>query len=115
MSMSEDPSLDVILRMAEQNGSGEPDDDVLNRLVKTQLTSLTSSLGPWTSSQCMLQDLGNFLHRTTKVVSSLANDIVNGDQIIQYAKGRIEDMEKDTDFSELNHLEYLTDKHSLLK
>jgi len=34
---------------------------------------------------------------------------------LEYVNGRVQDMEKDTDFSDLDHLEYLNDKHLLLK
>jgi len=40
---------------------------------------------------------------------------VQGDQLIQYGTSRIHKMEEDTDFSDLKHLDYLHDKHLLLK
>lgn len=66
------------------------------------------------SSNCRLSDIGDFLMRAVTLLSNVATGVTSSRQIETYAKSRIEEMKLENDFSELNPLYDLDEKHSLL-
>jgi hypothetical protein len=109
---SSDPSLDVLLTAARHH---EPEESWLDEILQQELALLSASMPEWHSSSCLLHDLGNCMTRTTVLLSRLADKVVNGQELLLYARGRVREMEDETGFSELDPLVYMAEKHSSLK
>ncbi|KAF2663147.1 hypothetical protein BT63DRAFT_461525 [Microthyrium microscopicum] len=107
--MSKDPSLDLLLRAARSHD--EPTDLCLHDILEQELVSIATSLPEWQNTQCLLQDLGNFLTRTSTLLSTLAERVVHGQDIHRYAESKIKEMNEENDFSDLGDLEYMQEKH----
>jgi len=120
--MASDPSLDLLLKAArhdETNGSEWQRDSIhknfLPELIQHELLEIHSSMPDWDITSCLLHDLGNFLARTSTILSKLALNIVDGEEVRRYAENRIKEMEDDDDLSEFGRLFYMQEKHTQLK
>jgi len=112
-AMSRDASLDLLLRAARSHD--EPSDHWLHDIVDKELASIATTLPEWHNTQCLLQDLGNFLTRTTTLLSRLAERVVSGQELHQYVENRIKEIDHENDFSDLGGLSYMNEKHASLK
>ena len=68
-----------------------------------------------TESSCLLADMGDFFVHILGVLSNIAASLAHGQDISIYSASRIEEHEKENDFSELGWLDYLNEKHEVLK
>ena len=66
-------------------------------------------------SGCLLEDMGGLLIKTSSLLSDVAVSLAEGQHIKDYSNLRIEQIERENDFSELGLLDYLEEKHSLLR
>lgn len=89
----------------------------LREIIRIQVeeATRTTSAPEWPVSECLLVGLGEFLVQASTVLSRLADGVVYGQHIDIYTDRRIQEMEEDHDFSELNFLDYMNEKHSSLK
>ena len=110
--MPSDPSLKILLDATRQH---ENEDSWLDQIVEKELVAITATLPEWHTTSCLLHDLGNFLARTTTLLSRLSERVVNGQELVLYAESRIQEMEADTGFSELDSLNYMNEKLASLK
>jgi hypothetical protein len=94
---------------------GETQNPRLDEILRQQVAEATASEPGLAPSGCLLTDMGNFLLRATNILSGLANGIVYGQHIHTYTKEKVREMKEDHDFSELNPLEYMEEKHASLK
>jgi hypothetical protein len=110
--MPGDPSLKILLEATRKH---EHEDSWLDEIVEKELEAISDTMPEWHTTSCLLHDLGNFLARTTTVLSRLSDRVVNGQELVLYAEGRIQEMEADTGFSELDSLDYMNEKLASLK
>lgn len=89
----------------------------LRELVEKEIEALSEHLGIDDAhiSGCLLEDIGVLLLETLSILSEVAVSLAEGQHIKDYSNVRIEQMEKENDFSELSILEYLDAKHSSLR
>jgi hypothetical protein len=92
---------------------GETQNPRLDEILRQQVAKFTASEPGLAPSGCLLTDVGNFLLRTTNMLSRLANDIVHGQHIDTYTEERAWEMEKYHDF--VNSLGDMDKKHTSLK
>ncbi|EER45129.1 predicted protein [Histoplasma capsulatum H143] len=85
------------------------------KLVEERRAQLSLVAADWPDSPCLLADIGEYLVRSAVILSHLAKDLADGQHIKVYATQTINDMKKDTDFSDLDPLDYFDAKHSSLK
>jgi len=111
--MAEDPSTHLLLEAAHQQSLSEA--SWLDSIIAAELTNAQHNAQEWRTTSCLLQDIGNFLARTTTILSKVADHVVNGEEIHRYAAGRVREMDDETDMSELDPLDYLQSKHTSLK
>ena len=116
--MSSDLSLKLILNASQpppeyKNNDGHP--QWVAEIISKEINALSANIPEWQQTPCLLQDLGDFLTRTTTLLSQLAEKVVNGDEVMEYANNRIREMEEEQDLSELRQLDYMNDKHHTLK
>jgi hypothetical protein len=90
-------------------------DPWLDSIVRRELAELAVSIPQWGDTGCTLANIGEFLVRSTTLLSQLANCIVYGEHINIYTSRKIQENEDANDFSELTFLDYLEDKHQSLK
>jgi hypothetical protein len=69
----------------------------------------------WEWSPCIMQDVGNYLTKTMGLLSTLAQSIINGEDIETYARERVQEAQDYNDLSELDPVDYLNEKHAALK
>lgn len=110
--MATDILNDMFLRSTRLDDSQDP---WLDSVVRRELAELAVSVPQWGDTGCSLANIGEFLVRSTTVLSHLANCVVYGEHIDTYTSRKIQEIEEETDFSELTFLEYLDDKHQSLK
>ncbi|KAG5296979.1 hypothetical protein I7I48_05958 [Histoplasma ohiense] len=84
-------------------------------LVEERRAQLSLVAADWPDSPCLLADIGEYLVRSAVILSHLAKDLADGQHIKVYATQTINDMKNDTDFSDLDPLDYFDSKHSSLK
>lgn len=86
----------------------------LNVIVRKELVEINMLLPDLLSSDCLLTDIGEYLCRATAVLARLAHRMANGDHIHTYTQLKINQMNAQTDLSELGNLDQMTSKHSIL-
>lgn len=59
--------------------------------------------------------MGDFLVQASAALARLAESVLHGPHIDIYMKKKMKEMGQEHDFSELNTLDYIHDKHSSLK
>jgi len=84
-------------------------------LIESHLTRLPPIAAGWPDSPCLLADIGEYLIRCIRTLSQLADELAQGQHINLYATQTIDDMNYDTDFSDLGLLDYFDNKHASLK
>ena len=67
------------------------------------------------NSRCLLEDMGGLLIKISSLLSDAAVSLAEGQHIKDYSNLRIEQIERENDFSELGLLGYLEAKHSSLR
>ena len=105
LNVSVDPE-----RREIQNGWLE---DMLKRELPRLL--LESQKPPPATDTCILEQLGDFLIRALSIISQLARSVVHGEQIPIYARKKLEELVLEHDLSDLDLVDYLDDKHGVLK
>jgi hypothetical protein len=105
-----DPLQKLLIEQATHNGS-------LHRLVEDQLTAIIGLVPApsESSSSCLLADIGDYLVRSSTVLSRLADSVASGPHIESYVNATMDVMERETGFSDLQLLEYMNSKHSSLQ
>ncbi|KAH0559376.1 hypothetical protein GP486_004110 [Trichoglossum hirsutum] len=93
----------------------EDPDPWLDEIIRKELAEIVMSTAKSQSAGCPLSDIGDFLVRATAMLSRLTNSIVHGQHISLHTKRKIEEMQEEHDFSLLSLLDYMNEKHSLLK
>lgn len=91
------------------------EDQWLTRIVQNQLEDLYMLSDEWCSSMCLLADIAELLRRATKLLTQLAKRLATGPHVETYAKLRFKEMNKETDFSDLRDLDYLTAQQDRLR
>jgi hypothetical protein len=94
---------------------GETQNPRLDEILWQKIAEAIASQPDLTPSGCLLTDMGNFLLRATSILSGLAKGMVSGQHIRTYTKEKVREMREDHDFSELDSLEYMDEKHKFLK
>ena|ERR1700733_1797924 len=94
---------------------GETQNPRLDEILWQKIAEAIASQPGLTPSGCLLTDMGNFLLRATSILSGLAKGMVSGQHIRTYTKEKVQEMREDHDFSELEALEYMDEKHKFLK
>jgi hypothetical protein len=74
-----------------------------------------STQGEWRPSACTMQDIGDYLTKTTAMLSELAKKVVNSDDVDNYGRERVQEAMEFNELSELDIVSYLTEKHKSLK
>ncbi|KAE9378262.1 hypothetical protein N431DRAFT_435425 [Stipitochalara longipes BDJ] len=110
--MSTDILNELFVSATKFNDSRDP---CLNAIIRPALAELALSIPLWDDVGCTLAEIGDFLVRATSILSKLAEHVVYGEHIRIYTEMKIQESENDNDFSELNFLDYLEDKHKALK
>ena len=64
---------------------------------------------------CLLADAGDTITHLLDVLAHLASLLTHGDATTEYVERRIEDSDQSDDFSDLDIVDYLDDKHASLK
>ena len=64
---------------------------------------------------CMLALIGDFVVRATKSLSRLTDALVVGEHINGNSNDRMEEMVEDDGFSDMTYVEYMEDKHAILR
>lgn len=95
--------------------SASSHDRWLTTLVRKELEELVMLSDEWTSSGCLLADIGEFLRQATGLLSQLAAVLANGGHVQTYAKVRLKEMSKQTDFSDLRHVDYMNAQHNRIR
>ena len=99
------------LRTIEPNAN----DSWLRLIVSKELAEVNMLAAEWQATSCLLTDIGEFLCRATEILAQLAQRMAHGEHVHTYSKLRIKDLSRETDFSELEPLDLVNRKHSLLK
>jgi hypothetical protein len=87
----------------------------LDGIIKKKLAEIIRLIPPWPDRGCLLADMGEYLVRSAWMLSRLAYSVVYGQYVDVYTRSKIAEMEREHDFSELDALDYLDEKHSSLK
>jgi hypothetical protein len=67
-------------------------------------------------SKCLIQELGNFLTRTTNLLAMLAHDLAHCREIVEYGDVRIHEMDEENALAEMgDNMALLNDKHKILR
>lgn len=106
--MSADPSQKFLQQSARHGHLSE------NGIIMTELNRL-STRGEWEPSSCTMQDIGDYLTKTAAMLSELAQNVVNSDDVDNYGIKRVQEAMEYNQLSELSVVSYLTDKHNSLK
>jgi hypothetical protein len=106
--MSPDPALGLLLEAAKR-GQPREEDVIMEELSHLPVTNNLET------SPCMMQDVGNYLTKTTTLLSELAQRLVHGEAVQSYAIRRIQEAEEIHDLSELDSIQYLHEKHAALR
>ena len=64
---------------------------------------------------CLIADVGGFIIHALEILGHFATEVVYGEDIILYTRGRLEQLEEQTDLSDLAVADCLDDKLSALK
>jgi len=97
------------------HGTHDISSEWVKNIVEEKLATIRIPLPEWQDSGCLLADMGQFLLRSTHHLSQLANSVANGHHVDIYIKQKVEDIEQESDFSDLETLDYLDQKHNSLK
>ena len=89
----------------------------LRELVEKEIEARSEHLGfdGLQISGCLLEDIGVLLVKTSSLLSEVAVSLAEGQHIKDYSDLRIEQIERENDFSEFSRLDYLEEKHSSLR
>ena len=95
--------------------SQESPNQWLDGIIKEKLAEIIRLVPQLPDQSCLLADMGEYLVRSTWMLSRLADSVVYGQHVDIYTRSKITEMEREHDFSELGTLDYLDEKHSSLK
>lgn len=90
-------------------------DSWLSMIVHKELMEINMLVPKFQPSDCLLTDMGEYLCRATDVVARLAHRLANGNHIHTYAQLNVQQMNNQSDLSELGQLDRMTARHSKLK
>ena len=91
------------------------DDEQLEEHVIMKELRRLAATNKWEWSPCIMQDVGNYLTKTMAMLNTLAQSIINGEDIESYARDRVQEAQDYNDLSELDPVDYLNEKHAALK
>lgn len=104
---------DQLVQVAQRqvgNDAGWPD-----AIIRKELVEINMLLHEFRSTGCLLTDLGEYLCRATETTAQLAQRVANGNHIHTFAQLSVNQIEKQTDLSELDSLDAIAAKHLTLK
>jgi hypothetical protein len=87
----------------------------IHEIIRKQWDEVKESIPVEDSSGCLLTDIGNFLIHTSTLMSRLAEGLVHGQHVHANTKKAIQEMDSEHDLSKLDPLDYLNEKHALLR
>lgn len=87
----------------------------LDTIIRQNLSSIATSSQEWQTSGCLMADIGEFFVRSMADLTTLADSTVNGHHINAYTRTKLDEMDRQNDFSDLSPLDYLDEKHTALK
>jgi hypothetical protein len=96
-------------------GHHEDSPHSIDEVIRRQFDEAIAFIPERPSSGCLLTDIGDFLIHTSTLTSRLADGLVHGQHVEVSGKRAIQEMENEHDFSNLDLLEYMNKKHSLLR
>ncbi|OQV03221.1 hypothetical protein CLAIMM_08292 [Cladophialophora immunda] len=105
------PFTEQLLRIGERSSK----DSWLGMIIRKELVEINMLLPDFQPSGCLLTDMGEYLCHATDIIAQLAYRMTNGNHIHTYAQLNVNQMNSQTDLSELGLLDGMTAKHSTLK
>ncbi|KFY16396.1 hypothetical protein V492_01381 [Pseudogymnoascus sp. VKM F-4246] len=96
-------------------GTHDISSEGVRNIVQEKLPDIRIPVPEWQDSGCLLADMGDYLLRSTHHLSQLADGVVNAHHVYIYIKQRVDNIEQENDFSDLETLDYLDEKHNSLK
>jgi len=90
-------------------------DSWLILILRKELMEINMLLPNFQPSDCLLTATGEYLCRATNVLAQLSHRMTNGDHVNTCTRLKVNQMNKQTDLSELGLLDGLTSKHKSLK
>lgn len=84
-------------------------------IIRKELVEINMLLPDFAPSDSLLTDIGEYLCRATDIVAQLANRLANGNHIHTYAQLNVNQMDKQTELSELGLVDSMATKHATLK
>jgi hypothetical protein len=90
-------------------------DTWVEKILKKELREILACQPHMQDSGCLLADLGGFLVQAIATLSKLSHSVVIGEHVDKYVKGRVQEMEIQDGFSNLQPINYMHDKHNSLK
>lgn len=86
--------------------------DVVNRQMPEVWQRLVVPLQP---TGCLMSDLNAYLAVVVAALPALAERLAAGDHVTDYINSQLDQMEDETDFSDLSQLKPLSEKHNSLR
>jgi hypothetical protein len=106
---SHEPILDVLL-MA--NDSHNPGSEV-HALILKHIQGLV--IPKQETSICLIKELGGFLARATDLLSALAKELAECEEVLNYLGGRFDGMDLENGMADTQDVKQLNDKHRILR
>ncbi len=107
------PITDEFFRVALQGANRT---SWLRALFQAELPGITAGLVDSNLDDvCLMADLGDFILHALEILGRFATDAIYGEDIIRYTRGRLQELDEQSDLSDLAVVDYLDDKHAALK
>lgn len=88
----------------------------LRKLFQSHLAGIVADLANSDLDDvCLMADLGGFLIHALEILARFATDTIYGEDVILYTQHRLQQLEEQSDFSDMGVADYLDDKHAALK